>query len=859
MHLKKIFYESFYIMKIARLLILFLICLGAFSAEAQKKKSTKTTAKKTAVHKSKTPAQKPKVDKPIPIADKAQVNIGENDKKIKDIVAFLEYVLNLLGSNTTATRDKDVLITESYSKIFRDTKVQIEDDLDEDREVITNKDVVAYLKDVDFFFNDVRFEFVIEGIEEGKSGGNTFYKVSTKRNLKGTTSDGKPVNKTVARYIEINYNPADQDLKIVSVYTHEFNEKTALTNWWKELSYEWQAIFERKVNVKDSVTLIDLKNITAIDTLDLSNNKYLREIGPLSQLISLKSLKLSNVHIDDISPIRNLTALTDLDISHTKVRDLSPLKYASNVVKLKVSHTEVKDISVVQKMPSLQHLDIAHTKITDFSPISNLSQVVNLNVEHTPLNDLHTIERLNQLTELNISATGIENLNSIKLFTKLTVLDIDSTRITAVTALSSLENLKILHANYTLISDLMPLQKLPHLERVYCDKTRITKDLADVFMAAKPTSLVVYNSEDLKTWWADLPPAWQDVLLKSANAQSTTRVVQTPSKEELAIITNLDSINISSNNRINDIASLKRLHKLRVINLSKTNIKDLSPIKDHKEITHLDISETDINNLSALSQFSKLKVLHADRSKVENIESLYGIASLEKLYVDNTSINDINAQEFLEKDPACLIIYKTIHLNRWWRTISPRWKEVFKKQMRDTSSTRENLHQLIEQQTLQFKDVNVNDLSGLSEFVRLKELDFSGTSIQNISYMENLKGLTSLHGTNSPLQKLDALAKFTALEELDISNTPIDDLKVMGGLKNLRRLNCSGTQVKRLNALEGLGLLESIDCSNTTVGNLTPIYHMPLKTLKCYNTKVSKREVDDFKKNNPTCEVVYYR
>ena len=79
---------------------------------------------------------------------------------------------------------KEVLITESYSKIFRDSKVQIEDDLDEARDVITNKDVVAYLKDVDFFFQDVRFEFVIEHIEQGTNGkGETFYKVSTTRNL----------------------------------------------------------------------------------------------------------------------------------------------------------------------------------------------------------------------------------------------------------------------------------------------------------------------------------------------------------------------------------------------------------------------------------------------------------------------------------------------------------------------------------------------------------------------------------------------------------------------------------------------------------------------------------------------------
>ena len=117
------------------------------TAVAQKKTTKKPVAKKPDVTKSTT---EKKTD---PVAD---------EKKVRDMIAFLEFMLNTLGSSSTPIRDKEVLITESYSKIFRDSKVQVEDDLDEERKVITNKDVVAYLKDVNFFFHDVRFEFTIE-------------------------------------------------------------------------------------------------------------------------------------------------------------------------------------------------------------------------------------------------------------------------------------------------------------------------------------------------------------------------------------------------------------------------------------------------------------------------------------------------------------------------------------------------------------------------------------------------------------------------------------------------------------------------------------------------------------------------
>ncbi len=56
-----------------------------------------------------------------------------------------------LAASRRRPADKDVLVTQSYTKIFRDPKVQVEDDLDEGRKTITNKDVQAYLKDVDFF------------------------------------------------------------------------------------------------------------------------------------------------------------------------------------------------------------------------------------------------------------------------------------------------------------------------------------------------------------------------------------------------------------------------------------------------------------------------------------------------------------------------------------------------------------------------------------------------------------------------------------------------------------------------------------------------------------------------------------
>ena len=386
-------------MKTAKLLMVpaMLVSLS-FSVTAQKKASTASSNTAT----------------PKPVAKASDQ--AADEKKVRDMVAFFQYMLNTLGSNNTPTRDKDVLITESYSKIFRDSKVQIEDDLDDERAVITNKDIVAYLKDVNFFFKEAKFEFNIENIEKSLlPSGEVFYKVSAKRNLTATTLDRKTVNNIIPRFIEINYNPKEDDLKIVSIYTSGIDEKRALTNWWNELSYEWQNIFKRKLNLAgDSVRLSEIKSITAITELDLSNNTFIQDIGPIGQLSELKSLNLSGANVQDLSVLRNLTELEYLNLANTKTRDLTPLKYSTKIEQLNLSHTKIHNISVIEKMVALKSLELAGTNLNDFSPISQLSLLQKVDLNKTNLSNLEALGKLKQLDDLDLSNTRIQSLNFIE-------------------------------------------------------------------------------------------------------------------------------------------------------------------------------------------------------------------------------------------------------------------------------------------------------------------------------------------------------------------------------------------------------------------------------------------------------------
>ena len=784
-----------------------------------------------------------------------QEEIAEHEAKVKDIVAFLEYVLNTLGNRSTSARDKDVIVSESYTKIFRDPEVQVEDDLDEARDVITYKNVQAYLKDVDFFFKGVKFDFNIEDISHYVNDqGELFFKVSLTRNLKGIGIEGDSVNNTKKRFVEINLNPESQDLKIASIYTNEFSQKEALARWWKDLSYEWKAIFKRKVELIADATPSDIKNISLISELDISGNQYITNIEPLSQLSNLTRLDISGTNISDLKPIRNLTRLEELNISNTQVSNLEPLKYAGALRYLELINTPVKDITTLKRLGKLQSLNLTGTEVSDVSPITGITSLKNLQLAHTPLFSIEVLKPAKGLEELNISSTNVSTLSPASELKELKIIKADSTPVASLTPLSGLNALKIISVNYTTVSDLSPLSELPELERVYCDRTVITKEAASEFMAENPGVLVIFESEDLKNWWASLPVSWKTIFEKSVNIQN-----QKPTKEELAKITALDSVNISDNLYIQSIEPLTKLRKLETIILSNTAVFDLTPLEGLRNVSYLDVSNTEVNNFAPVASLGRLHTFKANKTELPNLDDLSNLSRLREVEVDHTLVNEVHVQPFVSNHPECLVIFKTEYLKAWWEDLDPAWRSIFSTQTTlNSSPTKQQLHKLIELEVIQFSEVPVSDLTPLKNFLNVKELMFSGTAVSDLTPITEFKSLEKLQISKSPVNNISPLANFAKLTVLDISNTPVSDLDAISELGDLTELNCSGTQIKRLRALDNLANLHVLDCSNTNVKRLDEVVHLDLRVLKCYNTRVSSRRVEEFKQSNPDCNVIYY-
>ncbi|UII21133.1 leucine-rich repeat domain-containing protein [Fulvivirga ligni] len=781
--------------------------------------------------------------------------VEQYEEKVTEIVNFLEYVLNTLGDQSTSARDKDVIINQSYTKIFRDAKVQVEDDLDEERDVITNKDVQAYLKDIDFFFKNVKFDFNIEDISHYiNDNGELFFKVTMTRNLKGSSLEGDSVNNVKKRFIEVNLDPEAQDLKIVSLYTNPLNQKEALAKWWNALSYEWKAIFKRKAGIVQTATDSDIKNITQIDELDISGNKYITNIEPLSALNNLKRLDISKTNISDLKPIRNLTKLEELNVSNTQITTLEALKYASTLKYLQAHHTPLTDISVVARLPKLQNFIINHTSVTDFSPLAGAKQLQVLDVAKTSMMEMSSLSGLQALAELNVTATNIDNFGPIGSLPKLEILKADSTPVYNLTPLQTLPQLKVLSINYTTIDNLSPLSAIKTLERVYCDSTNISKEDANEFMSANSSILVIFESDNLKNWWANLSVAWQDII-----KQFVPIAERTPSKEELAKITAIDSINFDNNIYIDNIEPLSKLRKLKQLIASNTAVKSLAPVSGLRNLKYLDISNTKIEDFSSINKFQQLEILKANRTTLASLDTLKNLNRLRLLEVDFSQVNEEQVKAFLQIHPDLLVIYKSDYLTSWWTDLSEDWKNIFSAQTSlGSNPDKYQLHKLIALTKISFNDIAVSDLKPLTNFVRIKEIKFSGTGISDLSVLGTFKDLEIIQATKSPISDLKPIHNLKQLKYLDISNTPVEDLRPLSELYNLKELNCAGTQIKRLRDLDNLATLQVLDCSNTNIKHLDEIAHLDLKVLKCYNTRTSSGRVEDFKQANPDCNVIYY-
>jgi Leucine-rich repeat (LRR) protein len=777
-----------------------------------------------------------------------------------DLVKFFEGSLNFLADKSNPVSERQVVITQSYLRYFQDAKVQVEDDLDEKRIVPVFKDAPAYLTDVDFFFKSAKFRYDIQGVDVMTNDlGQTYFKVTANRNLIGINVNGDSVNSNLVRYIEINYDDKQKQLKIVSVYTTKINEKDDMRNWWMGLSAGWKIIFGKdrmvndtlklssipeftdstatingaKINIDGNRIYSQLSQIIGMKSIDISGNTEIATLDPLSKLSSLTEIRAANTPISDLMPLRNLNALEVLDISGTSVSTLAPIRYAINLKELNIKKTSIRSLDILAPFTFMEVLDISNTPVDSLDALKDMAALKTLTCQGSKIRDLKPL-------------AGKENLE---------FLNITSTQVSDLTPLKECKGLMIIFLSETKVSALDPIGDLPKLKKVYCDNTLVDQEKAMNFTQQHPAALVIFESQELEKWWNSMSPEWKKVFGMYGDLNNP------PTPEQLHRLLAIDSVNVNGRAEINTIAPVSKLVYLRHLEFTSTAVTDLEPLRDLTGLTYINGDNSKITSLASLAGLKNLKTLSINNTGVSDLSPLKPLKVLAMVYADNTGINLQAGNAFLDSNPGCLVIFQTYENTNWWKNLPQAWKDCFLDQLKlKGTPDKVQLQQIVSlKKVVISENPQITSLGNLLKLSRLEELQISGTAVASLEPVAQMKTLKILRFPKNPVTDLTPLAQHQGLREIDCSNTPVETLEPLKLLSGLEVLKISGTQVKNLKDIMTLTGLKTLEAYNTRISSLDPLEKMTaLKSLIIFNTKVSEKKVQKFKSTHPGCEVTFY-
>ncbi len=819
------------------------------------------------------------------------------DTEIRQMLVYLEETMNFIGDSATIAAEKEIVFTESWSKIFIDDKVQVEDDLDNNRTSPINKDVQAYLKDIDFFFKWAIFKFDLQNITDGvNDDGSVFFRVTLTRHLTAQTIANEKVDNVRNRFIEINLDRQNNSIKIASIYTTKINEKETRRNWWNSLSMNWKTRLGSGIKLYDSIPMESVGMISAVDfmasypvvdpatgqtelrdkvfkydmaeldaklkqvtqkqRLDMSGISAIITLEPLSEMSDLTWLDISGTSIEDLSAVRNLNKLKVLRANSTMIDDISALKYNITLEELEVANTNVEDLSVLTSLHGLQKLNLAETQVDRVSHLKHCPNLISLNLSGTRIANIGFLQDLLQLKALDISNTTIRDLSPVSNLKDLQSLNISGSAVSNLQPLSELQNLRELYCSNTTVRDLSPLKSNRRLSKIYCDHSNIGDEEASAFTKDNRFTLVIYDTEALRTWWNSLPIYWKAVFSKQIQVDSE------PTTEQLHQIINLQELDLSGNTFMQNLVPVSRLTNLRSLNISNTEIGFLQPIQGLGNLESLNISHTYISDLKPLQDMSSLRYLNIENTPVNDLMVLANDNSIQVIDADSTTIGKSQVLALKEKQRQVTVVYQTEALMVWWNGLDPIWQAIFRNAI-STQSERPNpleLHQILDLRELEITpEFPVVSIAPITNLMWLERLTINNQSVSDLMPLEGKEFLIELNAQNNPVSSLKPIESSTMLELLNIENTQVNDLGPLSKMNNLITLNASGTSVKSLKPLSGLMKLENLFVNNTNVRSISPVENIPtLKQLRVYNTKVKKRDVEKLQQKRLDLNIIYY-
>ena len=380
------------------------------------------------------------------------------------------------------------------------------------------------------------------------------------------------------------------------------------------VAYGWK--YQRQLEEVDCVnqTAIDLIGVERFSNLHyfyLDHVPTISSLSTLAKLANLKELGLNNTGVFDADVTLNflsgLLNLTRLDLSNNNVTD-------SRLASLQVL--------IDQHALDLNALVLSHNPITNIGSLGSFLNLKILHLDNTQVSDYAPLAKLTKLEEVSLASNGLSDLAPL------------------VNTLANLSNLKRLHLENNPFPDLSPIEPLKQLTELW-----VGRDGTDPEPAHRITTL-----EPLRNF-----TALTDLRFENNAVDST-------SLSFLADLTSLEALAFA-NNKIDLLAALTKLKKLRILSASGnqitqahlvdiqglTNLEflaldnssalaDIKNLASMTKLRSLSLSNNQISDVSPLAGMSRLSTLHLEGNQIVDVRPLGSITSLEGLYLANNKL-----------------------------------------------------------------------------------------------------------------------------------------------------------------------------------------------------------------------------
>ena len=241
--------------------------------------------------------------------------------------------------------------------------------------------------------------------------------------------DGKTAEYEQCLYLEILYN--ENGVNIIPQYAFMFFPNVQELRIEAGVSCaDYSSITKLKnldVLVLESACQSDIdfvKELTNLRRLALPHN-HIDNGEPISYLHKLEFLNLEDNDLSDIAFVTELKNLTELIIQDNKeICDITPLSDLIKLEGLFISNTSITDISTLRFLINLNALEMYGNKISDLKPLAELKDLEWLDARDNNIVDVSPLCELENLEFLYLSGNPISNLEVLKTLPLISIEDV---------------------------------------------------------------------------------------------------------------------------------------------------------------------------------------------------------------------------------------------------------------------------------------------------------------------------------------------------------------------------------------------------------------------------------------------------